>query len=100
MKIAFRYGQEYRNVTPNQIFSKFTGRKLPVAKYSFPPLFPHTSDQIYNPKESKKKAPICKLFFAFHMYSENSYFLKEIGDNCYSKDFINYYYYFSCFIIK
>ena len=66
MKIAFRYGQEYRNITQNQIFSEFTGRKLPFAKYSFPPFVvsTHIRPNLYVQRK-QKKAPIWEAFFAF-----------------------------------
>ena len=64
MIIAFRYWQEYRNGTQNQIFSEFTGRKLPFAKYSFSPFVvsTHIRPNLYVQKK-QKKALIWEDFF-------------------------------------
>ena len=63
MNIAFRYGQEYRNVTQNQIFSEFTGRKLPFAKYPSLPFVvsTHIRPNLYGQRK-QKKAPIWQVF--------------------------------------
>ena len=63
MNIAFRYGQEYRNITQNQIFSEFTGRKLPFAKYLSSPFVvsTHIKPNLYVQRK-QKKAPMWEVF--------------------------------------
>ena len=83
MNIAFRYGQEYRNVTQNKIFSEFTGRKLPFAKYAFSPLCFHTHQtKFIHPKKAKKTFHM-GVFFCFYCVSRKNLYFKVIGDNVY-----------------
>ena len=64
MIIALRYGQEYRNVTENQIFSEFTGRKHPFAKYSFHRCFHTHQTKFIRPKKAKKSSHMGGFFCA------------------------------------
>ena len=88
MNIAFRYGQEYRNITHNQIFLECTGRKLPFAKYSFPPFVvsTHIRPNLYVQRK-QKKLPIWALFVAPQFLCPQ-HFLHCISDDIYGPIYV------------